>query len=571
MKKIVSLLLTLSIVISALAISVYAQGEDDDLNIAVASDLHYCEPRAELEGEIKDSVYWYANRRAAMEDESSFIIDEFLNQCAKNDKCDYVLISGDLVNSGRSYPQDHEAVAAKLKAFEERTGKDVFVINGNHDLAEDSATTRAMFKEIYADFGYDKALVKDDETCSYTANLGEKYRLIALDSNHATKSTEDGMTAERIKWVCDQAKQAKKDGRYPILMMHHNLLDHMPIQRVVSRNFIVKFHYTTAELFADNGIKLVLTGHEHCSDVTSYTSALGNKLYDFATTSLAMYPLEYRVFKYTDNEIKYESRSIDKIDYDALRRTTKGYTDEQINAMKADLGAFAKGYLKAGVQYRLELSLSPEKMGIDEDAFYAEPILHATEKLISLLRMPLCGENSLQSIAKEYGIEIPDSDYKTGWDLATELVAWHYSGGEHFDLDSVEVTTLLRAVAAILRNDLASVADDVLLKAANSFLAELGYGPVADSLIKYCVSEFGVYTNAEIFLVAIASPILYKFACDNDGVDDNNGVIEGYGTVNVKNNITNIVENLGNLSEKVTYYLGLVLSYLAKLNTIFLG
>ncbi len=349
-------------------------------------------------------------------------------------------------------------------------------------------------------------------------------------------------------------------------MMHHNLLDHLPVQRVLSRNFIVKFHFTTAELFADWGIKTVFTGHEHCSDATVYTSALGNKIYDFATTSLAMYPLEYRVVKYSENEINYESRSVDKIDLDALKSTVKGYTDEQINAMRADLGAFSKGYLKAGVRYRLELSLSPEKMGLDENAAYSKPIIQAVDRLIALLGMPLCGENSLQSIAKEYGIEIPDSNYKTGWDLVTELVAWHYSGGEHFDLNSVEVTTLLRAVAAILRNDLAGVADDVLLGTANNFLETLGYGPVADSLVKCCAEKFGAYTGSEIFLVAIASPILYKFAYDNDGVDDNNGVIEGYGTVNFKSNVTNIFENLGSVSEKLTFYIKLVMSYLVRLN-----
>lgn len=554
---------------SVLCVGVCAE-EKNDLSFAVASDLHYSAPEEELEKTNDDPIFWHATRRCEMENETGLIIDEFLNQCAESDDVEYVLISGDLANRGRSRPEDHLVIAQKLRDFEKKSGKEVYVINGNHDASNDQATTLARFKEIYAEFGYDHALTTRADDCSYTADLGEKYRLIALDSNHETKSTEDGMTADRLKWVKEQAELAKEDGRYPIVMMHHNLLDHLPIQRVLSRNFIVKFHFTTAELFADWGIKTVFTGHEHCSDATVYTSALGNKLYDFATTSLAMYPLEYRVVKYNDNEIKYETRSVDKIDYDALTATTKGYTEEQIAAMKADLRAFSKGYLKAGVQYRLELSLSPEKMGIDEDSAYSKPIIYAVDKLISLLRMPLCGENSLQSIAKEYGIEIPDSDYKTGWDLATDLVAWHYSGGEHFDTDSVEVTTLLRAVATILRNDFAGIADDVLLKAANSFLGELGYGPIADSLTKYCISKFGVYTKAEIFLVAVASPILYKFACDNDGVDDNNGVIEGYGTVNFKTNVSNIVENLDSLSEKITFYLRLVMSYLAKLNVIFL-
>lgn len=569
MKKALSIILSAIMASSVLCVGVCAE-EKNDLSFAVASDLHYSAPEEELEKTNDDPIFWHATRRCEMENETGLIIDEFLNQCAESDDVEYVLITGDLANRGRSRPEDHLVIAQKLRDFEKKSGKEVYVINGNHDASNDQATTLARFKEIYAEFGYDHALTTRADDCSYTADLGEKYRLIALDSNHETKSTEDGMTADRLKWVKEQAELAKEDGRYPIVMMHHNLLDHLPIQRVLSRNFIVKFHFTTAELFADWGIKTVFTGHEHCSDATVYTSALGNKLYDFATTSLAMYPLEYRVVKYNDNEIKYETRSVDKIDYDALTATTKGYTDEQIAAMKADLRAFSKGYLKAGVQYRLELSLSPEKMGIDEGSAYSKPIIYAVDKLISLLRMPLCGENSLQSIAKEYGIEIPDSDYKTGWDLATDLVAWHYSGGEHFDTDSVEVTTLLRAVATILRNDFAGIADDVLLKAANSFLGELGYGPIADSLTKYCISKFGVYTKAEIFLVAVASPILYKFACDNDGVDDNNGVIEGYGTVNFKTNVSSIVENLDSLSEKITFYLRLVMSYLAKLNVIFL-
>ncbi len=570
MKKIISVLVSVLLTLSAFSALAYA-ADKDELKVAVASDLHYCAPEAELERTNDDPIVWYANRRCAMENESGFIIDEFLNQCAESDDVDYVLIPGDLADSGRRLPEDHYAMAEKLRKFEESSGKEVYVINGNHDAADDSNTTLALFKEIYADFGYDHALTTREDDCSYTADLGDKYRLIALDSNHPTKSTEDGMTMEKMSWVKEQAELAKQDGRYPIVMMHHNLLDHLPVQRLLSRNFIVKFHFTTAELFADWGIKMVFTGHEHCSDATVYTSALGNKIYDFTTTSLTMYPLEYRVLSFTEDEIRYESRSVDKIDCEALRASVDGYTDEMIDAMNADLTAYSKAFLKAGVQYRLERSLSAEKMGIDEDAIYYETVMYAVNKLRSLLSMPLCGENSLQEVAAEYGIEIPDSEYKSGWDLATDLVAWHYSGGEHFGLDSVEVTTLLRAVATILRNDLAGVADDVLLKAANSFLAELGYGPIADSLIKYCIAKYGVYSKAELFLVAIASPILYKFAYDNDGVDDNNGVIEGYGVSDVKTNLGNIADNIRSLTEKAVFYIQTVVTLLLRATGKFLA
>lgn len=569
MKKALSIILAAVIALSVLSVAA-AASDKDDLCFAIASDLHYSATEKVLEKTNDDPIFWYANRRCAMENESGWIIDEFLNQCAESDDVDFVLIAGDLANKGRTRPEDHYAVAEKLRAFEEKSGKQVYVINGNHDAGENQETNFTLFKRIYADFGYDQTLTMREDDCSYTADLGSKYRLIALDSNHRTKSTEDGMTKEKLSWVKEQAELAKKDGRYPILMMHHNLLDHLPIQRVLSRNFIVKFHFTTAELFADWGIKTVFTGHEHCSDATVYTSALGNKIYDFTTTSLTMYPLEYRVMKFSDDEIRYEARSVDKIDSEALRSTVEGYTDDMINSMNADLAAYSKGFLKAGVRYRLERSLSAEKMGIDENAVYYDTVMYAVNKLRSLLSMPLCGENSLQAVAKEYGIDIPDSDYETGWDLATDLVAWHYSGGEHFDMDSAEVQTLLKAAATILRSDFAGVADDVLLKAVNNILGDMGYGPIADSLIKFCISKFGVYTKAEIFLVGIASPVLYKFAYDNDGVDDNNGTIEGYGTVNLKSNVTNIFKNLGSLSEKMVFYIQLVLSYLAKLNVIFL-
>ena len=42
--------------------------------------IHYTNPEL-----LDDPIFWYANRRAAMENESGFIIDEFLNQCAEND------------------------------------------------------------------------------------------------------------------------------------------------------------------------------------------------------------------------------------------------------------------------------------------------------------------------------------------------------------------------------------------------------------------------------------------------------------------------------------------------------
>ncbi len=553
MKKIIAFLVALCLSVTAIAVPCFAE-RAEDLQLAVASDLHYNIPNEQLEKLIDDPIYWYANRRCAMDDESGFIIDEFLRQCAES-KPDYILIPGDLVDNGRTIIEEHYAVAEKFRKFESETGIPVFVINGNHDLGENCAVTRKEFKQIYADFGYDLALETREEDCSYTANLGEKYRLIALDSCDSSVSTEDGLTADRVQWVRTQTEKAKADGRYPVLMMHHNLIDHMPLQRIINRNFIIRFHYTTAEKFADWGIRTVFTGHEHCSDVSVFTSALGNKIYDFADTALSMYPLNYRVIHYTDNEIKYETKTIRKIDTDALTQAVSGYTPEQLALMNQDLNEYAKGFLKAGLKYRLSLSLSMEKMGIKESDIYYGIVNKAVTLLTDELDMPFYGENSVSTIAAKYGITLPKTNYTNAWDLAGELVANHYLGGETCTVESDEVTLLLRTVAVILREENQSLSLVSLRDAANA----LGGGSEAVQQL-YKIAFDG--TNpVEYFTAALLSPFLYEFAFDADGVNDNTGTIEGYA---VNNNGKNIADNLKYFAEKILYYFEMIFKILFK-------
>ena len=551
MKKILCLLLTVCLAATALVLSGTA-ARSDDLQLAVASDIHYNVPSESLEALNDDPIFWYANRRCAMEEESGFIIDEFLNQCAES-RPDAVLIAGDLADNGRIVLQEHLDVAAKLRAFEEETGIPVFVIDGNHDLGENCAVTRKEFKEIYADLGYDLALETREEDCSYTANLGEKYRLIALDSCDPSVSTEDGMSTALVQWVKTQTDKAKADGRWPILMMHHNLLDHMPMQRLINRNFIVRFHFTTAEQFADWGIRTVFTGHEHCSDVAVFTSALGNKIYDFADTALTMYPLSYRVVTYTDNEITYETKTIDKIDTDALTARIDGYTPEQIDLMNQGLNEYAKGFLKAGFRLRLTLSLSMEKMGIKESDVYYGLVNKAVTLLTDELDMPFYGENSVSTIAAKYGIALPQTDYENAWDLMGELLANHYRGSETCTPESDEVRLLLRTVAVLLREENQELSFVSLRDAANAL------GAASPQVKALCGVVFDDISPAETFTAALLSPLLYEFAFDADGADDNNGTLEGYA---VNNNAQNIANNAKALIEKLFTYFTTILSIL---------
>lgn len=565
MKRLISLCLAIVFIIGCFNIFTFAKTKSNDLKIAVASDLHYNAVSEELDKTNDNEVFWYANRRASLDEESGFILDEFLNQCADDDSIDYVLISGDLADNGRTRPEDHRAVAEKLEAFEKKSGKEVFVINGNHDAADDCDTTYSVFKDIYKNLGYDHAIsaVKDD--CSYSANLGSKYRLIALDSNNPDESTEDGMTVEKLKWVKQQAELALKEGRYPVLMMHHNLLDHLPVQRVLSHDFIVRFHYTTASLFADWGIKVVLSGHEHCSDATSYTSAAGNVIYDFATTSLSMYPLFYRVFTFSEEEIKYESRTVESIDTESFLEAQPLLSEVQTNEMNKGMNEYALNFLKTGVQYRLSLSLTAEKIGVEEDSVLYDLVMTAVDGLTGILEMPLYGYNSVRELASHYGIIIPDSDYNNLWDLATTLVAAHYEGEEAYSLDSTEVTILLRGLSLILKDDLSNYNDEIILKAVTSLLKKNGYNGITSGLTKLCSSAFGGIRPDEYLTAAMLAPFLYEFAFDSDNVNDNNGTIEGYGTGSAVKNIGN---NFASALSKLIDYIKLIFSFIARMFTL---
>lgn len=564
MKKAVCALLTALIVFGALSVSFTAFAADEKIGIAVASDLHYNIPRDEIEGDIDDEIFFYANRRAAMEDESGFIIDEFLRQCAEDDAIQYVFISGDIADNGRRIEQEHLDVASKLARFEEETGKPVYLINGNHDTgagAED--ITNERFREIYYEFGFNEAIETMPGNLSYTADLGEKYRLIAADSCDPSKSTEDGLTSDRVNWIVKQAEKAEKDGRYPVLMMHHNLLDHMPLQRILSRNFIVRNHFLTAAKLADAGIRIVFTGHEHGSDVISYTSALGNTIADFSTTSLTMYPLSYRFVEFSDDTVTYSEKKIESIDFDALTERVSGYTPEQLSLMKADFREYSKQFFKAGIRYRLWLGLTPEKLGIDSDAFYADLVFDAVGGLTDILAMPLYGENGLKEKAKEYNIDIPDSDYENGWDVATEVVGYHYAGDEPFALDSVEVTLILKIADYLLLEDLSSVNDKHFLGAANKILSNFGTDSVCKDFTKAAAKTVGPVTAGEYFILAVASPLLYGLAYDRDSLSDNNGSLPGY--VAEHSNAQALSDKITGGTQKIMLYLSLFFRYILKI------
>ncbi len=532
LKKSLSIILSLTLVLcSCLVLTASAKNDSDEFGFAVASDTHYVHPVKQAGTTLADEgwVTTFNSESESLTNQSGFIIDEFLKECAENPKCQFVLITGDLATHGRDYVSEHEAVAAKFRKFEKETGKQVYVINGNHDNAKDMPVDHKKFTEIYHEFGYDEALSTDEGTCSYSANLNDEYTLVALDTCDERYRVVPNNDITRMDWAVKQIKAAKKQGKKVIMIMHHNLLEHNPFQKLNEKNYVVNTPYSFAGLLADLGVKLVFSGHTHCNNVKSYTSFLGNTIYDFSMSSLGNFPAEYKYFNVTDSKISYETKKINHIDADKLAEVCKGFSNEALEMMKNNLQAYTWSMSYKEYSEDLRENISPETLGVEESSALYTKLKPVTDTIKEMSDTPIYGKGGIQEQAAAYGLEIPDSEYKTLNDAMTLAMLRCKIGDKRYNLNSNDFTVLIRLLAFTVRKSIAATADSDILSGANEMLGKLGYkGSVADNMLRDFSEKYGFATPEEKEALAIAYGLWGGYFSDVDGVENRDGAIPGY-------------------------------------------
>lgn len=532
LKKSLSIILSLTLVLcSCLVLTASAQNDSDEFGFAVASDTHYVHPVKQAGTTLADEgwVTTFNSESESLTNQSGFIIDEFLKECAENPKCQFVLITGDLATHGRDYVSEHEAVAAKFRKFEKETGKQVYVINGNHDNAKDMPVDHKKFTEIYHEFGYDEALSTDEGTCSYSSNLNDEYTLVALDTCDERYRVVPNNDITRMDWAVKQIKAAKKQGKKVIMIMHHNLLEHNPFQKLNEKNYVVNTPYSFAGLLADLGVKLVFSGHTHCNNVKSYTSFLGSTIYDFSMSSLGNFPAEYKYFNVTDSKISYETKKINHIDADKLAEVCKGFSNEALEMMKNNLQTYTWSMSYREYSEDLRENISPETLGVEESSALYAKLKPVTDTIKEMSDTPIYGKGGIQEQAAAYGLEIPDSEYKTLNDAMTLAILRCKIGDKRYNLNSNDFTVLIRLLAFTVRKSIAATADSDILSGANEMLGKLGYkGSVADNMLRDFSEKYGFATPEEKEALAIAYGLWGGYFSDVDGVENRDGAIPGY-------------------------------------------
>ena len=274
--------------------------------IAVVSDIHVMAPSL-LPEEAKAQDAWknyYAGDRKMLE-QSVELFDQFLT--AVSNSADILLITGDLTKDGEL--DSHKYVVEKLKA----SGlKKIYVIPGNHDFGgsgnatkfnADGTTEAATvvtvknFKNGYAAFGYGEGSTLDPNgSLSYVAEPVEGLVLLGIDSHTSS------IPSETLTWLCDQAKDARANGKQVIAMMHHPLIEHIKGASMYISTYTVGSNTAVRDALIEAGVKVILTGHFHASDIAyDWNDDEANGIYDINTGSLISYPCDYRLLTLSED------------------------------------------------------------------------------------------------------------------------------------------------------------------------------------------------------------------------------------------------------------------------------
>lgn len=529
MKKLISVFLCALMVFSTAFFT--ASAEETDLSVIVVNDLHLDLKDATAEKVAKrnslSEVYAHASSGGQLPYESVALIKAFLRDAAALES-EIVIMPGDLTTVGSV--DEHTAFISLIKEFEETTGKKVFVVPGNHDYYGKLSVSE--IEALYADFGYGEAIAAHEATASYVAELGNGYRLLAIDSC-TPRAGGHGVDSDLEGWVKAQCEKAKADGKKMIAMAHHNLVEHFPLEATIHKGSVINDGSNTlADTLADNGVKIIFTAHTHDHDIEKYTSKNGNVIYDSVTTALNAYPCSYREVKFGE-KIDIKTKNVRSIDTSLL---PEGIHEEAMALANSNFLIYAKNCTYLGIRATIGSYLKPAaiKNLLKTDNEELQEILYpAIDKAGEVIALPLYKADeeeegkSIEAMAEAMGTTLPATDHKYLVDIVVEIYQAHAEGDENYPGYKDEMIVFQRALAVILNYALADLTAEQFTFVLG-FLAETLGAELPDELISFVGGTLEKTKGSEMFVTAVLLPLVTQFSVD-EAPADNNVTLPGYG------------------------------------------
>lgn len=532
MKKVLSLILCLSIVFGIGAVAAIAA--EESITVDIANDLHYSytSNNGFAKKDISVNPFAHISSSGQLYVESKAVVTAFLKKAAE-DESDFVILPGDLTDGGRA--DEHKELSKMLRDFELNTGKQVYVVPGNHDFSN-KRTSVAQFKEYYADLGYNQAIAQDTLSASFVAELSSGYRLLAIDSTDHGVGGRCGLNEDRVQWIEHQAEQAQKDGKKVIAVLHHNLVTHLVLINTLNPGSVVADESGLKEIFTRYGIKYTFTGHTHEHDVALYKGSNGEVIYDCVTGSLSSYPMPYRTVTFGE-DVKPETRYIDEIDT-SLVKGTDNLSREAYELMTSDFAEYGKICVFRGVRQTANGFVTSARLrsllniNAESDPAMAALIDKLAPKAKEAMNMPLYKEYetadgvSIESILETYDVTLPDSKYYDVLDVAVTVYEAHVAGDENYPSFSKEVVLASKGIGAMLIYILKDVSAQEYTDAIG-FVCKLLKVDVPANLMAYAGDAIDRFEGIELVVSTAILPLILKVSVD-DAPADCNVTLPGY-------------------------------------------
>ncbi|RPJ06553.1 MAG: metallophosphoesterase [Spirochaetaceae bacterium] len=325
-----------------------------DAYFAIVSDTHFYKRSLGLTG--PDFRGELASGKKML-DISQEINEELVRKLIDDREIKFVLVCGDLTKDGEL--ENHLAIK-DLLALIEATGKQVYVVPGNHDINNYNAcrytargsekiasVTSTEFMEIYSAFGYSEAVSKDPASCSYVAEPVPGLWLFAMDSctyylnsSRYPSSTAGRFKPETLAWIEAELAQAVKQNKAVMGMLHHGIVEHFTSQKKYFRDFVLDDWEAVSRLFAHYGMRLVFTGHFHAQDITMRTWPDKTFLLDIETSSMITFPCAWRTVAIAGNNARVTSYPLTSIP------SVSDFQTYAKNQLLAGVDKFISGYMK---------------------------------------------------------------------------------------------------------------------------------------------------------------------------------------------------------------------------------
>lgn len=330
-----------------------------EVDFAVLSDIHLFD----INNNINHPYYSNYNKQ---DRELLGMTEEIMEKAVANireKEMDFIVITGDLTDIGDF--QSHYLMANILQQVQDE-GIKVYVIPGNHDGFIEGDTKNQYngsrtiispgdFSNIYNNFGYNKAIYRDDDSLSYVVEPVAGLWLILIDSCIYDEDRYH-VTSGRIKentynWIIDILNKAENSNKSVIGFMHHGIIEHFKGQQKFFSEYLVEDQERLASEFAAHNLPLVFTGHNHALDIVKQEFRNGKEgkidfLYDVETPSLIGYPNAYRFIKINqDQELYIKTEYI-----------------KELPSFTGDFSKYGKNYVENRIKNMVSAKLSKFKV-----------------------------------------------------------------------------------------------------------------------------------------------------------------------------------------------------------------